>query len=269
MLHVGEETTNDLDELIIFGARDPELSVTYTEVVAADRFKQHNPHFDELLTQYIRGDIVQDDQTHEFLAELAAERRRIFLQANVAQLDTHKLWQTTVFHHAGTFLSEIMLPLSLGRKPSRVHLSKLASGLNRVWTGLLLADGATEVYFASGLDLTAAPISDLFLAQADLEDMPPAIEISHNHLGTIPDITLHANNKIFAFPLTLQRFEFLCRVADGTMPSSFSREASSDFMSLKQRCLRDLSLRASPTTLNLLEVREPGTIHKRAIYFTE
>jgi hypothetical protein len=69
--------------------------------------------------------------------------------------------------------------------------------------------------------------------------------------------------------LTLPRFEFLYRVADGAMPSSFSREASSDFMSLKQRCLRDLGLKASTRTLNLIEVRESGIIHKRSIHLAD
>lgn len=269
MLHVGEETTNDLDELIIFGAKDAELASSYNEIVASDRFDQHNPHFDELLSQYIRGDIVQIEQTRDFLAELAAERRRIFLQATTQQLEDYRLWETTVFHHAGTYLRDVIGPLAKGKAPARVHLRKLASGLNRVWTGLLLSENGSEVYFASGLDLTAAPISDIFLAQSDLESTPPVIEVMHNHLRTIPDLVINANGRKFTFPLTLQRFEFLFRVAEGTMPSSFSREASSDFMSLKQRCLRDLDLKASASSLNLLEVREAGSIHKRAIHFAQ
>lgn len=269
MIHIGEETTNDLDELIIFGEKDVELAKGYAEIVASDRFGQHNPHFGNLLTEYIRGEIIQDEETKEFLSELAAERRRIFLQASVEQMDSYELWQTTIFHHAGTYLREIISPLNNGKNPGRAHLRKITSGLNRIWTGLLLTEDGTELYFTSGLDLTAAPISDLFLAQADLESTPPAVEIAHNHLHTIPDLILNANGNKFKFPLTLQRFEFLCRVSEGTMPSSFSREASSDFMSLKQRCLRDLGLKASTTSLNLLEVREAGTIHKRAIHFSE
>lgn len=269
MLHVGEETTNDLDELIVFGARDPELRAAHQALVEVDQFKQHNPHFDGLLIQYIRGDIVDEERTQEFLAALSAERRRIFLQATAAQLAEHNLWQTTTFHYAGVYLNDILGPLSSGKKPSRSNLSKLASGLNRVWTGLLLSDDVDEVYYASGLDLTAAPISDLFLGQAELEGEPPGMEVVRQPHQTVPDLVLHANGKTFSFPLTLQRFEFLRRVAEGTMPSSFSREASSDFMSLKQRCLRDLALRTSPTTMHLLDVRDTGTIYKRAIYFTE
>jgi len=130
----------------------------------------------------------------------------------------------------------------------------------------LLAENASEIYFATGLDLTVSPVSDILLAQGDINAEPPTIEVIHNEVSPVPDVVLHANGKSFTFKLTLPRFEFLCRVADGAMPSSFSRESSSDFMSLKQRCLRDLNLKANTRTLNLIEVRESGDIHKHPIH---
>lgn len=266
MLHIGEETTNDLDELFIFGTRDSELTAAYSDLVAPDQFGQRNPEFNEMLNSYIRGDMTNEEITKKFLAELAAERRRIFLQATPSQLETYHLWQTTVFHHAGEYIKEILDPLSERKSPGRLHLRKIASGLNRIWTGLLLAENASEIYFATGLDLTVSPVSDILLAQGDINAEPPAIEVTHNEISPVPDVVLQANGKSFTFKLTLPRFEFLCRVADGAMPSSFSRESSSDFMSLKQRCLRDLDLKASTRTLNLIEVRETGDIHKHPIH---
>ncbi len=46
-------------------------------------------------------------------------------------------------------------------------------------------------------------------------------------------------------PLRLQltRFEFLCRVADGVLPSSFSRECYEDILSFKTKLLRQLDYR--------------------------
>ena len=49
MLHVGDETTNDLDELLIFGTRDEELKAAHDELVLPDPFSQRNPDFDALL----------------------------------------------------------------------------------------------------------------------------------------------------------------------------------------------------------------------------
>lgn len=269
MLHIGEETTNDLDELFIFGTRDSELTTIYSDLVAPDKFGQRNPEFNEMLNSYIRGDIINEEITKKFLAELAAERRRIFLQSTTEQLEKYHLWQTTVFHHAGEYIKEILDPLSARKSPGRLHLRKIASGLNRIWTGLLLAENTSEIYFATGLDLTISPVSDILLAQGDINAEPPVIEVVHNEIGSVPDVVLHANGKSFTFKLTLPRFEFLCRVADGAMPSSFSRESSSDFMSLKQRCLRDLGLKASTRTLNLIDVRESGDIHKHPIHLVE
>lgn len=269
MLHIGEETTNDLDELFVFGTRDTELNEVYSKLIAPDEFGQRNREFDEMLNAYIRGDLPNEEATQRFLAELAAERRRIFLQASGEQLEKHHLWQATVFHHAGEYLKEILDPVSRGKCPGRLHLRKIAAGLNRAWTGLMLADNATEIYFATGLDLTTSPVSDIFLAQIDVDAEPPGLEVVCSEISPVPDLVLRANGKSFTFKLNLPRFEFLCRVADGAMPSSFSRESSSDFMSLKQRCLRDLGFKAGTRTLNLIEVRETGIIHKRPIHLTE
>jgi hypothetical protein len=269
MLHIGEETTNDLDELFIFGSRDQELSSVYQQLIATDPFLQRNPDFDLLVTRYIRGDMKDEEETKHFLAELASERRRVFLHATSQQFQTYALWKTSVFHHAREFLDDIFIPIQLGKRPSRLLLRKMASGLNRIWTGMLLSDPANEVYLTTGLDLTTSPVSDIYLTQLELDSDPPGLEVVGKDVGCVPVAVLHANGKEFRFDLTLPRFEFLCRVADGAMPSSFSRESFTDFMSLKQRCLRDLHLRASARSLHLIEVLGNGTIQRLPIHLVE
>jgi hypothetical protein len=141
--------------------------------------------------------------------------------------------------------------------------------LNRIWTGLLLAENTNEVYLATGLDLTTSPVSDIHLSQLELDSEPPGMEVLHNENGGVPEVLLRTNAREFRFHLTLPRFEFLCRVADGAMPSSFSRESCTDFMSLKQRCLRDLRLKASSRSLHLIEVHGAGTIQRLPIHLAE
>jgi hypothetical protein len=269
MLHVGDETTNDLDELFIFGSRDPELKAAYDELIATDPFLQRNPDFDNLLKQYIRGDINTEEEMHHFLGELAAERRRVFLHASQAQIQKYSLWRISVFHHAREYLEEILRPLEAAKSPARLHLRKLASGLNRIWTGLLLADHANEIYLATGLDLTTSPISDIYLSQIELDSDPPGLEIVRRGAGCTPEAVLRTNSQEFRFALTLPRFEFLCRVANGAMPSSFSRESCADFMSLKQRCLRDLQVKTNSRSLQLIEVHGSGAIHRVPIHIGE
>lgn len=269
MLHIGEETTNDLDELFVFGSRDQELRAAYDELVAVDPFQQRNPDFDALLRRYIRGDINSEEETRLFLSELSVERKRIFIHASAAEFQKYSLWKTTVFHHAREFLEEIIGPIEIGKHPARIHLRKLASGLNRIWTGLLLSENANEIYLTTGLDLTTSPVSDVFLAQLELDAEPPGLEVMRKEMGAVPEVALRANGREFRFALTLPRFEFLCRVADGAMPSSFSRESCADFMSLKQRCLRDLKLRASTRSLQLIDVHGGGTIQRLPIHLVE
>lgn len=269
MLHIGEETTNDLDELFIFGSRDQELGKAYGELVATDPYLQRDPDFDSLLTRYIRGDMNDEEETRVFLAELGSERRRVFVHASAAQFQTYGLWKTSVFHHAREFLDEIVAPIQAGRSPARLHLRKVASGLNRIWTGMLLADQANEVYLTTGLDLTTSPVSDIYLTQIELDSEPPGLELVRKEASYVPVLVLRANGKEFRFDLTLPRFEFLCRVADGAMPSSFSRESCADFMSLKQRCLRDLDLKESSRSLHLIDVQGNGTIQRLTIHLAQ
>jgi hypothetical protein len=269
MLHIGEETTNDLDELLVFGSRDQELRPAFNELIAADQNHQRNPDFDIMLRRYIRGDISNDDETRMFLSELAVERRRIFIQASPEQFLKHSLWKTTVFHHAREFLDEVVTPIEAGKAIPRLHLRKLATGLNRIWTGLLLSDHANEVYLTSGLDLTTSAVSDIFLSQLEFDSEPPGLDVVRREAGGAPEVILRASGREFRFALTLPRFEFLCRVADGAMPSSFSRESCADFMSLKQRCLRDLKLRTSSRSLQLIDVHGSGTIQRMPIHLVE
>jgi hypothetical protein len=222
-----------------------------------------------VLRRYIRGDINTDDETRMFLSELSVERRRIFVQASAAQFHKYSLWKTTVFHHAREFLDEVVAPIEAGKAPARLHLRKLASGLNRIWTGLLLSDHANEVYLTTGLDLTTSAISDILLSQIELDSEPAGLEVVRKEVGSAPEVVLRANGREFRFALTLPRFEFLCRVADGAMPSSFSRDSCADFMSLKQRCLRDLKLRASTRSLQLIDVHGGGTIQRLPIHLVE
>ena len=145
-------------------------------------------------------------------------------------------------------------------------MRKLASGLNRIWTGLLLAENATEVYLATGLDLTTSPVSDIYLAQIEIDAEPAGLVVVRRPNERTPRLVLHLQSKEFSFSLTLPRFEFLFRVADGAMPSSFSRESCADFLSLKQRCLRDLGLKASDRSLHLIEINGNGTIQRLPIH---
>jgi hypothetical protein len=267
MLHAGEETTNDLDELILFGSRDDELQKEYNELVANDPFSQRNPALDGLVLRYIRGEITDGKESAEFLSELAHERRRIFFSASEDQLKHYRLWSITVFHHAGDFEEHILQPIREGHSPAKLHIRRLAGGLNRVWTGLLLDENAHEIYLATGLDLSTSPVSDLLLEEISIAANPSGFDIVSD--GVFPKAVIRAKGRSFSFDLTLPRFEFLMRIAAGAMPSCFSRETYEDFLSLKQCCLRDLQIRPSSEVLLRLDVTATGQVHKEHIHLSE
>lgn len=267
MLHAGEETTNDLDELIIFGNRDEDLQKEHAELIANDPFGQRNPSLDGLILRYIRGEITDGQESAEFLSELAHERRRIFFCASEEQLKHYKLWSITVFHHAGDFEEHILHPIREGHSPAKLHIRHLAGGLNRVWTGLLLDENAHEIYLATGLDLSTSPVSDLLLEEISIASNPPGFDIVPD--GGFPKAVIRANGRGFCFDLTLPRYEFLMRIAAGAMPSCFSRETYEDFLSLKQCCLRDLQIRPNSEVLLRLDVTATGQVHKEHIHLSE
>lgn len=267
MLHAGEETTNDLDELIIFGTRDDELQKEHAELIANDPFRQRNPALDGLILRYIRGEITDGKESAEFLSELAHERRRIFFSASEDQLKRYKLWSITVFHHAGEFEEHIVKPIREGKSPAKLHIRHLAGGLNRVWTGLFLDENAHAIYLATGLDLSTSPVSDLLLEEIPIAATPPGFDIVPD--GVFPKAIIRSSGRIFSFDLTLPRYEFLMRIAAGAMPSCFSRETYEDFLSLKQCCLRDLQIHASSEVLLRLDVTSTGQVHKEHIHLSE
>jgi hypothetical protein len=148
-------------------------------------------------------------------------------------------------------------------------LRKIAAGLNRVWTGLFLEDDPSGVCLAMGLDLTTSPVSDIFLTEISLGAVPPGLEIALRDGEVVPELVLRREEREFRILLTLPRFEFLRRVADGAMPSSFSREACADFMSVKQRCLRDLKPQGGLQDLKLIEVGTGGALRLHSVYLQE
>jgi hypothetical protein len=130
-----------------------------------------------------------------------------------------------------------------------------------------LDDNAHEVYMATGLDVTTSPVSDILLKELALDSSPAGFCVIPNERS--PLALLRTNEREFRFELTLPRFEFLMRVAGGAMPSSFSRECCADFLSLKQRCLRDLQIRPNPNLLLRLDVTPTGQVQKEHIHLNE
>jgi len=245
-LRLGEETINDLDELIIFGEKIPEYTIWYTQLVEHDPLNQRNPHFVLQSKSYVEDD---QDEYYDFLNALAQERRRLFFFAPKDLLEEalghRSMWVTTVSHSADEYLHRVFRSVNEGQDVESRIIRKLLCGLNRIWTGHL-ADNDEQLYVAKGLDLSSAPISDILVLPVPFVDDwgEQRISIIPPRPGSlVPQVAIlwRSGSEPFTFDLTLPRYEFLSRVAQGVMPTAFSKECWEDIITLKTRLMRDIN----------------------------
>lgn len=243
-LKLGNETITDLDELIIFGEHLDKLKGAFQVLVKPDIFRQRDPSLEHKLKSYIQG---STENYMEVLDALSAERRRIFFSSDTdalkKALPSRSIWATTVFHSAEDYLKHLLDGGALEPVPTEL-IQKLVLGLNRVWTGLLAEDNE-RLFVAKGLNLSSAAISDIFVVGVQITDDFGEALISIVRPGStflVPQLWIawRSGNEPFMFDLTLARFEFLMRVADGVMPNAFSKECWEDIITLKTKFLRHI-----------------------------
>lgn len=259
-IKLGQETINDLDELIIFGDKLKEFEDAHSRLISADPYGHRSKDFALSVQNYING---EGDEHSQFLKALVEERRRIFFSADSKQLENalggQSIWTSSIFHNAELYLSEILTLDFVTEFPPVELVKKLVLGLNRVWTGLLTAD-ADKLYVAKGLNYSSAAISDVLVFGVPVVDDFGEQKISiEKSLGgsLIPrfEIQWKDGEAPFSFELSLERFEFLSRVADGVMPNAFSRECWEDVITLKTKLLR----RLYGSGLNPRQIKAIGT----------
>ena len=269
MLQIGLETTNDLDDLLIFGHLDEDNRHMYTEILEKDPFCQRNPGLPALIREYVRGDL-SIEETSRLLREMSSERRRLFLTVDDENHKALKLWRSSVFHHAGDYIERLLMPLRNGKQVAPALLQKLVAGLNRAWTGLLITNQPDELYLCTGLDVTTAAVSDILCDQIQIHGSTTSkIEVVKSAKTQQPEIVITTKGSSFAIPLTLARFEFLCRVSDGAMPSTFSRESAEDFSMLKQRCIATLCGAFNSNIINGIRITPSGKIERAPILLSQ
>lgn len=255
-LRIGEETTNDIDEIIIYGEKHPKFNELHKALVEKIPETQKNPDLERMRLTYLAGEIDSDKKTTEFRQLLGEERNLLFIHAEQQQFKTYNLWLTTNFHFAGEFIENILSPLTNGQAVQSQHIARLTSGLNRVWSGLLVSPSNNhDLFVATGLDVTTAPVSDILLGRITSSD----ISIKGIR-GINPVYTICYRNESFSFPITMLHFEFLMRVAQGTMPTSFSSEIYSNLQAIKQKAIRALRLEPEAHRMVMLELDDNGAV---------
>jgi hypothetical protein len=276
---IGAETSNQIDNILIFGADDPELQPLYTDLVLADSFYGADLKYQAQQRSYLEGDAAAGRE--EFLSVLNAQRQRLFFTIPSGRIADMKLWDLTVFHYAGEYLNDLYRVLQEGKKIPKPIASRLVRGLNRIFTGLLVSN-QDELILATSGSHSQARISRVYeesISVTRKRGESVAVELDQSRRK--PSLIVHLASDVepICFNLTLTRYEYLSRVAEGALPSSFSQECYEDVLAFKTQVFKQLAIRQSleredgvaEETMNirLLEINSAGIASERTleVYF--
>ncbi len=239
---VGEETTSAADGLLVYGRDDSRLQADFARLVASDSTYGATEAFLQAQGNYLEGHEGAriDGGADAFMDMLEDQRRRLYFTLPRDE-PGYSRWAMTVFRYAGDYL-EIIETLAENKKQiSEAVRSRIAKGLNRVLTGLLL-ENTDRVFIASSGGFTQSRVSVL----CDHETFARrqhgvGMAFRLNPLTGRPFLEVQlaqgAANRV-TFDLTPVRHEFLSRVAEGSLPASFSNECLEDLLAFKAKLLR-------------------------------
>lgn len=279
---IGEETSNAADGLIVYGPDDSKLSDAFKRLVASDPVYGANPSFLAAQGRYLEGEegARLDDGAADFLKRLESQRQRLFFTLPEGEPD-FRFWDLTAFRFAGDYLQAISA-LSERKAIAEMARARLARGLNRIMSGLLL-ENADKIFVASSGGFTHSKISVLCDTELPARRAPGglgmAIKLDEKTGRPCIDIAVALGSRgSVSLPLSPIRFEFLCRVAEGALPGSFSNECLEDLMAFKARLLRQAELSRSgfeddgeplpddgTLSLNFIEIEHNGHGFSRPI----
>ena len=273
LLRIGYETTSCIDNILIFGETDNQQRKYYGELIAKDTFYGADKVYCNGRDAYIEGIEENEEKITDFLEALVAQRRALFFKIPMEWENELKLWDLTVFKHFGTYQTKIIQPLNEDKKVERHIVRLIVKGLNRIWVGMMI-DTDRELYLTTGLAFSNARVSRLLKEEISVSPrLGQKVEVVGRESDNFPmiQITL-APEHHRSFQLTLTRYEFLSQVAEGALPTSFSKECYEDAMTFKSQVLAAIAEysrlnegeEVEPTFL-ILDIDEHGTLTKETV----
>jgi hypothetical protein len=238
---IGHETSNRIDNILIFGEADENLKPYFDVLLRADTMYGADDSYYSAQRSYVEGDDT-DPATDLFLRLLVSQRRGLFFKIPREWEQELSLWELTVFTFAGEYLEKVLVPLSRGGRVERPYLARLVKGLNRIFVGMLVSSDR-DLLLATSISFSGSKVSQV------LEDRVPVTPRLNERVELVlangkPTLHVQFSQTISAsMPLNLTRYEFLSRVAEGALPGSFSRECYEDMLAFKSRLLTCLTER--------------------------
>ncbi len=265
---IGYETSNRIDNILIFGEGDEHLGPYFDEFLVNDQFYGADSRFHASKRDYIEGTNESEDGASEFMQMLVSQRRGLYFKIPKNKEEELGLWELTVFKFSGEYLDHVLSVVRNQGIVKRPIVSRLVKGLNRVFTGMLI-NSDRDLYLATGGNNSQAKISRLLLEQVSVEPSKGE-KIIIRFDGTSGRVVLSvffAHDISVDFNLTLIRYEFLSRVAlEGALPASFSKECYEDLLAFKSQLIasymkrqtREQAPEGSAIGLKLLALTDQG-----------
>jgi len=235
---IGYETSNRIDNILIYGDGEKSLNDSFNEFVGNDPFYGADESYYSIRNRYIEGADEDTEASKDFLELLISQRRGLFFKIPDDQSIELKLWDLTVFRYAGEYLHDVLTPLREGKAIRRAIRSRLVMGLNRIFTGMLV-NSDRELLLATSGNFSQAKVSRVLRDRLSVEPRHgERITVTLNK-SDCAEIEVHLSREIKeTWELNLVRFEFLSRVAtEGALPASFSKECYEDVLAFKSRLL--------------------------------
>lgn len=270
---IGSETSNTIDNILIFGEDDPDLNLYYEELVLNDAYYGADPTFRANQRDYLEG---VTDSGETFLELLRSQRQRLFFVIPRDKEEELKLWHLTNFQYAGEFLTDVYRAATKNGKVATQIISRISQGLNRIFTGLL-AKNNDELILATSGSHSQAKVSRIFEESISVpKKRGESMQVKVNDFGKlVVEVKLSSTVPTVELPLQLVRYEFLSRVAEGALPGSFSRECYEDILGFKSKLLKQLELRRkideedlddeSDLSFRIIKLNQDGLIDNKIV----
>ena len=232
---IGRETDNIFDNLLIYGPYGD--ATLYNRFVANDE-EYGATAYKPYLSDYLEGERENID---EFMRALTMQRQRLFF--SLPDDNSLNPWRLTVYQSSGMFL-KFVAGLSTGEDVSRT-IETLVRGLNRTFCGMMIDDG-TMLYLASSGGDGRGRIASLLNYELKTTETKrdPYVTFQLAEDESTPRLLIidpaEDDKVVDSLDLQLIHFEYVTRVAHGSLPASFSRQCYEDFLDFKLRVIKRL-----------------------------
>jgi hypothetical protein len=234
---IGSEASHRVDNVLVYGADDPALAEAYGDLVLNDPVYGGTVSYRRAQQDYLEG--ADTDARDEFLKTLRVQRQRVFFTLPDDRAEALSLWDLTIFRSGDLYLQVAEL-LAAKKVLPRSVLPVIVRGLNRIFTGMLVQTHDDLVLATSGSysQSKTSPLLDEMISVPRKGGQKVEL-VADDTGGMVLEVRLSRGDDPGAIrlPLTPTRFEFLVRVSEGALPSSFSLECHEDLLAFKAKLL--------------------------------